>query len=72
MMKRLCSLGVLLALSAATAGAADVAGHWQVAITTPEGTVTGEASFKQAGHTVTGWVGPSAPGLRPMGRATCT
>lgn len=52
-------LGVLLALSAASARAADVSGHWQVTITTPDGKITGVASFKQTGHAVTGWLGPS-------------
>ena len=50
---------VLLALSVASARTADVTGHWQVTITTPEGTITGVAAFKQTGHVVTGWLGPS-------------
>jgi len=58
-MRQICSLCVLLAISLTTARAADVTGHWHVTITAPEGTVTGVASFKQSGHTVTGWVGPS-------------
>ena len=58
-MRRLLPLCVLLALSVATARAANITGRWQVTITTPNGTVTGVASFKQTGHAVTGWVGPS-------------
>lgn len=50
---------VMLALGVASARAADVTGHWQVTITTPDGTITGVAAFKQSGHAVTGWVGPS-------------
>jgi hypothetical protein len=49
----------LLAVSTAPLHAADVTGHWQVIIKTPDGTVTGVAAFKQAGQAVTGWLGPS-------------
>jgi hypothetical protein len=60
MIERLGSLSILLfALSVAPARAADVTGSWQVTISTPDGTITGKASFKQTGHEVTGWVGPS-------------
>jgi hypothetical protein len=52
----LCVL--LLAPLAAPARAADVAGSWLVTISTSDGTITGKASLKQAGETVTGWVGP--------------
>ena len=59
MTRGLGSLGILLALAAAAAPAADVTGHWQVTITTPDGTMTGVAAFKQTGQEVTGWLGPS-------------
>jgi len=52
-------LGIMLALPVAQARATDVTGHWQVTITTPDGKITGVASFKQTGHAVTGWLGPS-------------
>ena len=48
----------LLALSAPV-HAADVTGSWRVTISTPDGTISGLASFKQNGDVVTGWVGPS-------------
>ena len=38
---------------------AGVAGDWRVTIVSNEGTITGRASLKIAGHAVTGWVGPS-------------
>jgi hypothetical protein len=50
--------GLLLA-SSALVWAADVTGNWQVTISTSDGTMTGKASLKQTGNTVTGWVGPS-------------
>lgn len=59
MMKRLGLVTMSIALSVAPARAADVTGHWQVTITTPDGAITGVALFKQSGHAVTGWVGPS-------------
>jgi hypothetical protein len=60
MMKRLgLSSMLLFALSVAPVRAADVTGAWRVTISTPDGTITGKASFKQTGHVVTGWVGPS-------------
>jgi hypothetical protein len=51
-------LSILLALSVAPARAADVTGSWRVTISTLGGAITGVASLKQAGHKVTGWVGP--------------
>lgn len=50
---------VLYAVSVAPVRAADVTGNWRVTISMPDGTITGKASFKQTGHVVTGWVGPS-------------
>jgi hypothetical protein len=50
---------LLFALSVAPDWAADITGAWRVTISTPDGTITGKASFKQTGHAVTGWVGPS-------------
>jgi len=60
-MERLGLLGVLLLLASLVtpARAADVTGAWRVTISTPDGTITGKASLKQTGETVTGWVGPS-------------
>jgi len=52
----LCTL--LLASLVVPAWAADVAGSWQVTISTPDGEINGKASFKQTGDTVEGWVGP--------------
>jgi len=52
-------LTMLLAFSVALAAPADVSGPWEVTITTPDGKITGVASFKQTGHSVTGWLGPS-------------
>jgi hypothetical protein len=37
----------------------DVSGNWLVTIPRPDGAITGMGSFKQTGHDVTGWVGPS-------------
>jgi hypothetical protein len=48
-----------LALLVAPARAADITGAWCVTISISDGTITGKASLKQAGETVTGWVGPS-------------
>ena len=45
---------------AAPAVAADVSGTWRVTISTPDGTINGEASLQQAGDEVTGWIGPNA------------
>jgi hypothetical protein len=39
--------------------AAEIAGRWDVSISTAEGTISGLASLKQVGDEVTGWVGPS-------------
>ena len=59
MLERLGLLGVLLALFVAPARAADVTGAWSVTISTTDRTITGKASLKQAGETVTGWVRPN-------------
>ncbi len=59
MIKRLGLLCVLFVAVVAPLAAADVTGAWQVTITKPEGAITGKASFKQDGQSVTGWVGPS-------------
>jgi len=60
MLERLGLLGVLLlGLLAGQTRAIDVTGAWSVTISTTDGTITGKASLKQAGETVTGWVGPS-------------
>jgi hypothetical protein len=54
------AFGLLCILMLALAArAADVSGNWRVTISTAEGTITGKASFQQAGEAVTGWVGPS-------------
>ena len=59
-MERLGLLSLLLlAASVLPARAADVTGAWRVTISTSEGTITGKASLKQTGDSVTGWVGPS-------------
>jgi hypothetical protein len=59
-MNRVRFLGLLLfAAWVVPAWAADVTGHWQVTISTPDRKITGVASLQQAGHVVTGWVGPS-------------
>lgn len=50
---------LVLSLLAAPARAADVTGAWSVTISTTDGAMTGKASLKQDGETVTGWVGPS-------------
>lgn len=55
---RVLLLSSLLLASSALAWAADVTGSWQVTISTSSGTMTGKASLKQTGDTVTGWVGP--------------
>jgi len=60
MMQRLGLLiTLLLAPSVIPARAADATGNWRVSITTSDGTITGRASLKQTGDTVTGWVGPA-------------
>ena len=59
MTKRLGFLSLIFALSVAPLAAANVAGKWNVTIKTSEGSITGFAAFKQDGHAVTGWVGPS-------------
>jgi hypothetical protein len=43
----------------ATTASANVSGSWRVTIPRPDGAITGMGSFKQIGHDVTGWVGPS-------------
>ncbi|SRR6266700_942868 len=59
MIERLGLLSMLLlSFLVAPARAADVTGNWQVTISTSEGRMTGKASLKQTGDTVTGWVGP--------------
>jgi hypothetical protein len=45
--------------TAAQATSAAVAETWRVTISTLDGTISGMASFKQAGDVVTGWVGPN-------------
>src|ERR1700724_3278525 len=45
--------------AAAQSNIASVAGTWRVTISTPDGTISGIASFQQAGDVVTGWVGRS-------------
>lgn len=57
-MKRALLAAALLFASPALVRAADVTGNWQVTIAASEGTISGEASLKQTGHKVTGWVGP--------------
>jgi hypothetical protein len=58
--ERLGLLGMLLpALLVTPALATDVTGTWRVTISTSEGAITGKASLKQSGDTVTGWIGPS-------------
>jgi len=59
MVGRLLLSMLLFALSVAPIRAADVTGTWQVTISTPDGAITGKASFRQTGHEVAGWVGPS-------------
>ena len=60
MIERLGLLSVLwFALSVSPVRAADVTGTWRVTICTPDGAINGKASFRQTGHAVTGWVGPS-------------
>jgi hypothetical protein len=51
------------------ARAADVTGSWRVTISTLDGTITGKASLKQTGDTVTGWVGPSEDDPIPVNGA---
>jgi hypothetical protein len=48
----------LVVPAAAQATGAVVAGTWRVTISTPDGTISGMAAFKQTGDVVTGWVGP--------------
>ena len=59
MQTRALLLGALLLAASALVRAADVTGNWEVTISTSDGTMTGKASLKQTGNTVTGWVGPS-------------
>jgi hypothetical protein len=47
------------ALWVAPVRAADVTGTWRVTIFTTGGAITGKATFRQTGHVVAGWVGPS-------------
>jgi hypothetical protein len=55
---RVLLLSAIFLASSAPGLAADVTGNWQVTISTSGGTMTGKASLKQTGDTVTGWVGP--------------
>ena len=55
---RLLSI-LMLVLLVTPAWATDVTGTWRVTISTSEGAITGKASLKQSGDTVTGWIGPS-------------
>ena len=48
----------MMALLAVECVTADIAGRWDVTISTAEGTINGLASLKQTGDEVTGWVGP--------------
>ena len=57
---------LLFALSDAPVRAADVTGTWRVTISTPDGAITGKASFRQTGHVVAGWVGPSEDNPIPI------
>jgi len=50
---------VLTILAAASTLAADVTGKWRVTISTPEGSMSGQAYVKLSGQAVTGWVGPT-------------
>ena len=56
--RALLAMGLLAPL-VVPAQAADVTGDWRVTISTSDATITGKASLRQAGDTVTGWVGPS-------------
>jgi hypothetical protein len=60
---------VLLSPLAVPARAAEVTGNWRVTIFTSDGTITGKASLKQTGDTVTGWVGPSEDDPIPVNGA---
>jgi hypothetical protein len=67
-------LGMLMLLST-TAFGADVTGIWQVTIsgTGQDGTEqkdTGQASLKQSGDKVTGWVGPNESRQMPIVEGT--
>lgn len=59
MTARLGLAGIFLVLTVAPAQAANVTGSWRVTISTPQGSITGFAAFRQNGGAVTGWVGPS-------------
>jgi hypothetical protein len=59
MIERLGLLSMLFTLSVVPVRATDVTGTWRVTISTPDGAINGKASFRQTGHEVTGWVGPS-------------
>ncbi|MGO4883219.1 MAG: hypothetical protein ACLP59_20725 [Bryobacteraceae bacterium] len=58
MIGRLGLLMVLWLPAVAPAPPVDVTGTWRVAISTSDRSITGKASLKQTGETVTGWVGP--------------
>ena len=59
MVGRLLSSLLWFALWVAPVRAADVTGTWRVTISTTGGAITGKATFRQTGHVVAGWVGPS-------------
>src|SRR5215831_2839041 len=48
----------ILTMHATPAKPVDVSGAWAVTITAADGTITGEATLKQAGDQVTGQIGP--------------
>ena len=56
MIGRVLLLSVVLLASSAPVFAADVTGNWRVTLSTHDGTLTGKASLKQTGESVTGWV----------------
>jgi hypothetical protein len=56
----------LMFCASAGTEAADVSGHWAVTITTPDRTLTGSASLKVTGDTVTGQIGPSEDPTIPI------
>jgi hypothetical protein len=58
MIGRVLLLSVVLLASSAPVFAADVTGNWRITLSTHDRTLTGKASLKQTGESVTGWVGP--------------
>jgi hypothetical protein len=67
--RALLTMVLLSPLAIVPARAADVTGNWRVTISTSDGTITGKASLKQTGYTVTGWVGPSEDDPIPVNGA---